>query len=177
MTPLTAERMTCDPELRLRLDRLQTRALAAGCAGLLLSVGAWVAWPEDFFPAYLVGYLFWLGIVLGSLGLTMLHHLVGGSWGLVIRRPLEAGAATVPLLAVLFLPIALGIPHLYPWAHPETADRVSEHLRAHYLNAPLFLERAGGYFGVWTAWGSCLSAGRAGKTVQTTIGRADGFSD
>ena len=78
-----------------------------------------------FFAAYLVGYLFWLGIALGSMGLTMLHHLVGGSWGLVIRRPLEAGAATVPLFALLFLPIAFGMPALYPWARADAAERIS----------------------------------------------------
>ncbi len=89
-----------------------------GGAGLALWLAAWVLWPAHFFAPYLVGYLFWLGIALGSIGLTMLHHLVGGSWGLVIRRPLEAGAATVPLLALLFLPIAFGIPTLYPWARP-----------------------------------------------------------
>ena len=67
-------------------------------------------------PAYLVGYLFWLGIALGCIGLTMLHHLIGGSWGLVIRRPLEAGALTVMPLALLFVPIAFGVQALYPWA-------------------------------------------------------------
>ena len=39
----------------------------------------------------------------------MLHHLVGGSWGLVIRRPLESGAMNVLPLALLFVPIAFGV--------------------------------------------------------------------
>ena len=65
--------------------------------------------PDHFFTSYLVGYLFWLGITLGSIGLTMLHHLIGGSWGLVIRRPLEAGPPLSSPLAVLFLPIAFGL--------------------------------------------------------------------
>ena len=89
--------MMCEQELRLRLDALQiARSGQWAASGLALCLAAWVFWPGHFFAPYLVGYLFWLGIALGSIGLTMLHHLVGGSWGLVIRRPLEAGAATVP---------------------------------------------------------------------------------
>jgi hypothetical protein len=145
------EGMMCGEELRLRLDRLQFRALVVGGAGLALSFVGWVFWPGHFFAPYLVGYLFWLGIVLGSIGLAMLHHLVGGSWGLVIRRPLEAGAQTVPLLAVLFLPIALGVSSLYPWARPGAGESISASLRSAYLNPSLFLLRAAGYFGVWTA--------------------------
>ncbi len=120
-THLSEKDMSCGPELRRRLDLLQSRALVLGGVALALALGSWVLWPRQFLAAYLVGYLFWIGIVLGSLGLTMLHHLVGGSWGLVVRRPLEAGAATVPLMALLFLPIALGMRALYPWARTERA--------------------------------------------------------
>jgi hypothetical protein len=167
MTPSTEERMMCGEELRLRLDRLQSRALLVGGVSLVLSLMAWVLWPGHVFAAYLVGYLFWQGIVLGSIGLTMLHHLVGGSWGLVIRRPLEAGAATVPLFALLFLPIAFGIPVLYPWARPDAAERISEHLRAGYLNELLFLVRTAGYFGLWTAI-AFLLVGWSSRQDQTS---------
>jgi hypothetical protein len=151
MSLMTGASMMCDESLRLRLDRVQSRAMIVGGVGLVLCLGAWLLWPGHFFASYLVGYLFWLGIALGCMGLTMLHHLVGGSWGLVIRRPLEAGAATVPLLALLFLPIAFGIPELYVWARPAGTLGVSSAIRAAYLNEPLFLVRAAGYFGVWTA--------------------------
>jgi hypothetical protein len=154
---LSEQNMSSSPELRRRLDLLQTRALVVGVAGLALAAGSWVLWPRQFLAAYLVGYVFWLGIVLGSLGLTMLHHLVGGSWGLVVRRPLEAGAATAPLMALLFVPIALGMPALYPWASAGAAEHISAHLRVAYLNEPLFLARAAGYFGVWTALGLMLA--------------------
>ena len=49
----------------------------------------------------------------------MLHRLVGGSWGLPVRRPMEAGAMTLLPLAVLFVPVAFNLPVLYPWARPE----------------------------------------------------------
>ena len=66
-----------------------------------------------------MGYVFWVGIALGCLGLTMLHHLVGGSWGLLVRRPMESAGMTLLPLAILFLPIALGLPRLYHWAGPR----------------------------------------------------------
>ncbi len=66
-----------------------------------------------------MGYVFWLGISLGCLGLTMLHHLVGGGWGLPIRRPMESAGVTLVPLAILFLPIALGLTRLYEWARPR----------------------------------------------------------
>ena len=49
----------------------------------------------------------------------MVYHMTGGSWGFLIRRILEAGMRTLPLLALFFLPIALGIDYLYVWAQPD----------------------------------------------------------
>ena len=68
MSPTDGTSMTCDPELRLRLDRFQTVALVVGGAGLALCLAAWLLWPAHFFAPYLVGYLFWLGIALGCIG-------------------------------------------------------------------------------------------------------------
>jgi hypothetical protein len=180
MSVMLAASMMCDSELRLRLERVQSIALFVGGASLVLCLGAWVLWPGHFFASYLVGYLFWLGIALGCIGLTMLHHLVGGSWGLVVRRPLEAGGATVPVLALLFLPIAFGISNLYVWARSGGPEGVSTALRAGYLNESLFLLRAAGYFGVWTAlafllggWSSRqdhMSDHRASKRLQRLSG-------
>src|SRR5205809_7873223 len=91
----------------------------------------------------------------------MLHHLVGGTWGLVIRRPLESGAMTLPLMALLFLPLAFGLPTLYPWARPNF---VAEYLREFpasrkfsYLNINWFLVRTVGYFVIWTLFALLLN--------------------
>src|SRR5664279_5552003 len=79
--------------------------------GIIFSVlflaGAFVD-REQFFHSYLIGFLFWIGIALGSLALLMLQHLTGGGWGLVIRRVLEAATRTLPLMLLLFIPIVLG---------------------------------------------------------------------
>jgi hypothetical protein len=131
------------------LDGLRRGALAVGIAGLAACALGGLASPADFFRAYLIGYLFWLGIALGSLAIVMLHHLSGGAWGLVVRRILESGTRTLPLLAVLFLPLALGVRELYVWAAPGAlADPVLRH-KSVYLNVPFFLVRAALYFAAW----------------------------
>jgi hypothetical protein len=142
--------MSVGEALRPHLDRIQARALQVGAAGLVLGLAAALINPGRFLPSYLVAYLFWLGIALGCVSLTMLHHLVGGSWGLVLRRPMEAGAMTLLPLAVLFLPLALGLAHLYPWADPEfVRHHPAVQHKAIYLNPGAFLLRAVGYFAVW----------------------------
>jgi hypothetical protein len=142
--------MIAEGELRLRLDRIQARALAAGGLGLLVSLAAWVLWPDRLLPSYLVAYVFWVGLALGCLGLTMLHHLVGGSWGMVVRRPMESGGMTLLPLALLFLPLALGLPRLYPWARPEEVahDLALQH-KSLYLSVGFYLLRTVGYFMIW----------------------------
>ncbi len=166
MTPIDGTNMMAGDELLRRLDRAQFVAIVLGCGGLLMSFLAWGLWPEHFFPAYLVAYLFWIGITLGSIGLTMLHHLVGGSWGLVVRRPLEAGAATILVLAVLFLPIALGLHTLYPWAVSRSASEEAAARSNTYLTPAFFLIRAALYFAIWIAM--ALGLGGLSRRQDTT---------
>jgi hypothetical protein len=133
------------------LDGTRRNAIVVGGVGaLVLAVGAFAS-PEHFFPAYLFAYLFWVGVGIGCLSILHIHHLTGGIWGLVIRRPLEAGARTLrPAFALLFLPLLLGLPRLYVWARPDAVrgDHVLEQ-KAAYLNVPFFVGRAAFYFVVW----------------------------
>src|SRR5262249_51625625 len=139
-----------DDELRTRLGRVQWSALVAAAAGLVVCAAAWLLWPASFYHGYLVGYVFWIGISLGCLGLTMLHHLTGGGWGLPIRRPMESAGATLMPMAILFLPIALGLTHLYEWAEPEkVAHDAILQAKSTYLNTGFFLARTGAYFITW----------------------------
>ena len=136
--------------VRPQLDRLQRRSLVAGALGLALCVGGAAFDPRQFFQSYLQAYLFWIGISLGGSAILMLHHLVGGRWGFPIRRLLEAGTRTLPLMAVLFLPILMGLRDLYAWARPAevAADELLQH-KSTYLNASAFTVRAVIYFAVW----------------------------
>jgi hypothetical protein len=107
-----------------------------------------------FFRAYLFGYTFWLGLGLGCLAVLVVQFLTGGRWGLVTRRIFEAGTATLPMMAVLFLPLLLGLPQLYAWARPGdvAADAVLQH-KAVYLNVPFFIVRAAVYVVAWVLIG------------------------
>ncbi len=105
---------------------------------------------EQFFQSYLWAWLFWLGVALGSMVLVMLRHLTGGEWGRIVQRPAEAAALTLPLLAIGFIPVMLGMHWLFPWTHAElvAADEVLSH-KIRYLNATAFELRALVYFALW----------------------------
>lgn len=140
------------------LARPQSVALVVGMVGLGLSTVGWLVNPDQFFRSYLTGYLFWLGVALGSLPLLLLQHLTGGAWGLAIRRVLEAGTRTLPFMALLFVPIVLGMRSLYVWTHADlvAADEVLRH-KAAYLNRSFWLVRAVIYFAVWIGLASRLT--------------------
>jgi hypothetical protein len=141
------------------LGRYQKPALVVGVVFFLfLVIGAFLD-RAQFFHSYLAGYLFWLGIALGSLALLLLQHLTGGAWGLVIRRILEAGTRTLPLMAVLFVPIILGAHQIYPWTHAEEMTRTPalEQKARLYLNLPFFVVRAALYFAIWLLTGYLLN--------------------
>ena len=129
----------------LRLLHLKSILIGAGCA-IAAMIGATRNF-EQFMSSYLFAYQFILGIALGSMALVMLHHMTGGDWGYCIRRVTEASAMTMPLLTLLFVPIALNTTHLFPWANPDIVvhDEVLLH-KQWYLEAGFFLGRAAAYF-------------------------------
>jgi hypothetical protein len=142
-----------------RWNLLQKRSLGLGLiAAVLCAVGAMIL-PSVFFRAYLSAYIFWSGIPVGCLALLMLHHLVGGRWGFMIQRVLEAAIQTLPLMALLFIPLLFGLADLYPWARAEVvaADPLLQQ-KAGYLNVPFFVGRTAGYFALWTLLGRVLVA-------------------
>ena len=137
------------------LKGFSLRALIVGVVfAVLLLIGAFID-RAQFFHSYLVGFIFWTGITIGSLALLMLQHLTGGVWGLVIRRVLEAATRTLPLMLILFIPIIIGLKFIYPWTSSELMNS-TESLKAKvgYLNPTFFIIRAAIYFAFWSvcAW-------------------------
>ena len=94
-------------------ERVERAALLVGIIGLALCLLGALISRQQFFQSYLFAYVFWLGIALGCLGIVMLHNLTGGAWGAVIRRLVESGMRTLPLMALLFLPLVFGVHDLY----------------------------------------------------------------
>lgn len=135
------------------IDRIRQRALVAGAIGLIVCVIGIVKSPGQFFPSYLLAFIFVLGLSLGSLGLLMLQHLTGGNWGIIIRRPLESATRVLALVAVLFIPIFFGMKYLYTaWltAPPSGEGSLSEFQKT-YLTPNGFRVRAVVYFLIWGA--------------------------
>jgi hypothetical protein len=113
------------------------------------------------YASYLFAWVFWLCFSLGCLGLLLLHHLFRAAWGRAALPVLEAGARTLPVMAVLLLPIlAWGMPELYPWVRGDHAEAIMAH-RAPYLNVPFFLIRAAAYFGIWIGLAAYLTRSTA----------------
>ncbi|MCX6549549.1 MAG: hypothetical protein NTY02_00835 [Acidobacteria bacterium] len=140
------------------LDRLRQRSLLVGVVGLAAAGAGAFLNPGQFFHSYLLAFLLWLAAALGGLALSMLHHLSGGGWGVVLRRIFEASARTLPWMALFFVPIAFGVKDLYPWT--DTAMVAADHVlkeKAAYLNVPFFLVRAAIYFVIWCGLAYFLS--------------------
>jgi len=148
--------MNSSDALRTQIERRGNQALALGVAGLILAVVCGVIsmhgqnpW-QQFFRSYVVAYIYWISIPLGCLAILMLHHLTGGWWGFPIRRILEAGSRTLPLMAVLFIPVLVGMSRIYPWMQPGVIpDDWDNHFKRAYLQPEFFTVRAVIYFAIW----------------------------
>ncbi|MHB1023440.1 MAG: hypothetical protein ACYC46_04610 [Acidobacteriaceae bacterium] len=130
-------------------------------AGIVLGLASLVFLRIDldhFLRAYVLGFMMCFTFAIGGLALLMVQYVSGGKWGLLLRRPLEAMTRTLPLIVVMFLPIALGMKRLYLWAKfTDVKAALAAHLitgvQAHaiaykrpMLNPHGFLIRAVVYF-------------------------------
>jgi hypothetical protein len=141
------------------IQTIGRRSLVIGVVASVVALGLGFTNPTVFFRGYLLSFMDWLGICLGSMAILMIRHLTGGGWGMVIRRVLGASMRTLPLMAFLFIPLAwLAVPRLYPWAMPFDAIQnptIREHLEHNkfltsgYLNVHGFWMRGIVYFAIW----------------------------
>jgi hypothetical protein len=139
------------------LSAKRNRALIAAAVGIAGCAIGFMVNRDHFFRSWLVAYLLFLSITLGSLALMMIQHLSGGAWG-VFRRIFEASSRTIPLMALLIVPVLFGVETLYPWAHPELVE--SNHILHHrstYLNNNFFIARVVIYFIGWWLISSTLN--------------------
>jgi hypothetical protein len=132
------------------LNRWRTLALGVGGVALIIwAVGTYLN-PEQGLRSWLLGYIFWAGIGLGSLGILMLQYLTGGAWGVVTRRLLEAGSRTLPLLVLMFIPLAIGVytHSVYEWTHLPADDYAMAH-RGWFMTPSAWILRSVGYFALF----------------------------
>lgn len=161
--------------IRPQLDRLQSLALRVGLVGLALTLVGFVLGllarnaqgvadgrgVKMFLVSYLVSYMLVFGVTLGCLAFLLIHHVAGAGAFFLVRRLLEAGAKTLPLMTLFFLPLLLGLlPQygLYEWADPHhvfgdkalgiPADKILQS-KVPYLNVPFWIGRTVFYFAAW----------------------------
>lgn len=128
------------------IGALRTKALMLAGVGGVLSIAGYFYAGAHFWESYLIALYFWHGVTMGSLAVLMVQYLSGGAWGLVARRILEAATRTLPLTAILFIPIVLNMETLYSWARPEAANDPIIQAKAAYLNPQGFVLRSVLYF-------------------------------
>jgi hypothetical protein len=145
------------------VKKISQRSLVIGIVFSVIAVALAFTRPGEFYRAYLLGFMCWLGVALGSMAILMIRHLTGGGWGTVIRRILGAAMRTLPLLTILFIPVIVGIRRLYIWAKP-LENIQDKHLREHlerltqtYLTVNGFWIRAAFYFAIWNLLSFLLS--------------------
>ena len=143
-----------------RLEALGKKAPLYAVVGLVLCLAGILFSPQTFFQSYLYAFMFWFGVTIGSTAWLMGHHVAGGGWGFLLRRPLEAATRVWPLTFALFVPLAIAmflsmadghaLGALYHWADPHVvaADPVLQKKYA-YLNPLGWLVRAGVCFVIW----------------------------
>jgi hypothetical protein len=159
--------------IKVSFDRVQRMAILVAVLGLGACILAAFFDSAQFFRSYLLAYVFCLGLALGSLGINLLHNVVGGRWGALIKRILNAAMFTLPFMAVLVIPIFVGIPTLYHWSHPEAvqADPIMQH-KSGYLNVPFFVIRTVIYFVVWIGLALLLRIRAGDMATDVEQGRA-----
>jgi hypothetical protein len=129
---------------------------AAGLGGLgaIATAIGFVTAPVQAAFAYLTAWTFALSIALGALIFLMIGHATAARWTVVFQRFTEAIASSLAVLAVLFVPIALSIGRLYPWAAPAGAlDPEALARRTHqaaYLDPAFWTIRAAVFLVLWT---------------------------
>lgn len=170
--------MTAD-WLQSALARMRRFGLGAALFGVAGCVWSAANDVDGALRSYVLAYFFWWSAALGCLGGLTIYYLTGGAWGRAAKPFLESGAMTLPLFALAFVPLALNIDRLYPWAGAVNASSSSSHstppvvsttattpsdidvhdgdellpfasdVREWYLNSHGFVIRAIVYFAIW----------------------------
>ena len=139
---------------------MKPRAFAPLAVLALACAIAWWLARGPFLAAYLAAWWFCAGLMMGGLANVWIHNLTGGAWGEAIRAPLLAIAGRCWLLALLFVPVLLGMHALYPWAAEADAgvqrwagelEPGSAQFKSAWLAPWFFVVRSLAYLALWLA--------------------------
>jgi hypothetical protein len=119
--------------------------------GVILGVAAFFVDHSRAVYNYLIAFTFMISVGVGALFLIALEYIVGADWSVPIRRVVEFFAATIPLLAILVIPLLLNVGELFHWSHPEAvAEDKILNAKAPYLNVTFFIVRVFVLIGLWS---------------------------
>ncbi|NDJ84911.1 MAG: hypothetical protein GYB66_03405 [Chloroflexi bacterium] len=132
----------------LNFSIIQIVALAVAVFGVIIGLIGAASDSDHFYQVYMFAFLFWLQLALGCLALLLLSNVFDARWSFAIRRLAGAGARTLPLLALLSIPLLVSQEEIFPWA----ADGVElEDGKEIYLTQGFFALRTILYFAIWIA--------------------------
>lgn len=123
----------------------------------LVSVAACIAGyfedPARFFRSYLVAFAFTSAIGLGAFFFVMVKYMTGSAAAVTVRRIMENVMITLPVGAILFLPLIFGLKYVYSWTDPAVVQ-ATEALRykSRFLTENFFVLRTYGFFVLWSIW-------------------------
>ncbi|NUN14643.1 MAG: hypothetical protein HUU55_13515 [Myxococcales bacterium] len=138
----------------------------AGVAGIGATFALGAADHHQLYYSYLTSFMYFLTLALGGMFFVLIQYAARAGWSVVVRRIAENMMATVPVFAVLFIPVVLGMHDLFHWTHAEAMEDPILKGKESYLNQEFFLIRAGIYFAVWI--GVALYFYRSSTSQDTT---------
>ena len=156
------------------LQRISLLALGAGGVATLVMIVGFFIDSEQALRSWLLGFIFWAGIGIGGIGLLLLQYLTGGAWGVVLRRTFEAASRTLPVIIILFLPLAFGITRLYEWTHLPATDFAMAH-RGWYMTVWGWTLRSAIYFALFGVMVYLLNKWSANQDKSPNYDEAAGW--
>lgn len=120
---------------------------------VVLCITGYITNPERFFLSYTVAFTYTTAVGLGAFFFVMAMYLAGSAASVTYRRIMENIMITLPVGALLFIPLAFGLKYVYPWTHAEVvqSEKVLR-LKSSYLSEHFFILRTYGFFLLWTIW-------------------------
>ncbi len=124
-------------------------ALVALASWAALAVGFALDARQAHF-SYLVAFAYFVSLSLGALFYVMVQHLTGSAWSVTVRRLMENIMRTIPLAALLVIPVIFGVHATYEWSHATAAHDALLVKKLAYLNPQWFAIRAFIAIGLWS---------------------------
>jgi hypothetical protein len=133
-------------------SKVRNLLLILAVLGWAPTIYGWMSDPYNFYGSYLVNYMFWLSIAWGATFFVAIQHLASAGWSVTVRRLMENIMIALPLMIILFIPVAIGVPTLYEWAQDgffESLHTPGMEFKAIFFSPTFYIIRTVIYFAVW----------------------------